>query len=362
MNERRMKDEDIATLAKWVDAGTPAGDPKDAPAARPATDGWQLGQPDLVLEPPEDMIVAGSGRDLQRVFVFPNPFNEDKYLSAIEVRPGNKRVVHHVIHFVDTTGKARALQRLAQETKPNPDDPDRGPGYSALMGLGFIALPPKVQLIGGWAPGMLYRHLPEGVGFELPKNADLLLQIHYHRTGKVERDRTRIGLHFAKKPVTRPHRVLPLPGLFAIIPAGKDNFKVEGRIWTGQDLTLYSLMPHMHFLGKNIRATLTFPDGTTKQLIWIKEWDYDWQEFYYLKDPIHVPAGTQFDVTAYFDNSDKNPRNPNRPPKHVNVGEQTHEEMCFVFMGVAPDRADAVVFPRFLPPASLGKKTLGQAK
>src|SRR5262249_45643071 len=161
---------------------------------------------------------------------------------------------------------------------PNPDEPDRGPGYSAVMGLGFIGLPPKVQLLGGWAPGMLYRHLPEGVGYELPKNADLVLQVHYHRTGKVERDRTRLGLYFAKKPVTRPHRVLPLPGLFTIIPAGKDNYKVEGRIWTGQELTLYSVMPHMHFLGKSIQATMTLPDGTTKQLVWIKEWDYNWQE------------------------------------------------------------------------------------
>src|SRR5262249_54897489 len=177
-----------------------------------------------------------------------------------------------------------------------------------------------------------------------------------------ERDRTRIGLYLAKKPNNRPYRILPLPGLLTIIPAGKDNYKVEGRIWVAQDLTLYSLMPHMHFLGKSIRATMTLPDGTTKELVWIKEWDYNWQEFYYLKEPIRVPAGTQFDVVSYYDNSDKNPLNPNRPPKHVNVGEQTTEEMCFVFMGVVPDRADAVVFPRFTPPSGLTKKATSRSK
>jgi hypothetical protein len=208
---------------------------------------------------------------------------------------------------------------------------------------------------------MSYQPLPAGTGFEVPKGADIALQIHYHRNGRVEHDRTRVGLYFAKGPVTRPFHVLPLAGFFTSIPAGAERYQVEGRMWVDQDITIHHLMPHMHLLGKDIKATLTTPDGRTRTLIAINDWDFNWQEFYYLKEPIKVPAGSRFNVTATYDNSDRNPLNPNRPPRRVFVGEQTTNEMCFVFMGFTPEKPGALVLPWLLPPKN-GVRTTGLAE
>ena len=200
------------------------------------------------------------------------------------------------------------------------------------MGVGFL---PSDGSMGGWAPGWVPKHLPEGVGYYLPKGSDLVIQVHYHRTGKVEKDRLKVGLYFAKKPVQRRFSAAVITGWFTRIPAGAANYRVQGWTYAHEDVTLYSIMPHMHLLGKEITVTMTRPDGTTRQLIAIKEWDYNWQETYFFQEPIEVPAGTRFDVVAVYDNSDQNPRNPHRPPRAVRFGEQTTDEMCFVFLGAA---------------------------
>ena len=355
-NERDMPEAETALLARWVDAGMPEGDPKDAPPPRRFREGWQLGQPDVILEPPEDVVIGPDGRDLFRVLVFPSNFTEDRYLSAFEVLPGNKRVVHHTLNIIDTTGAARRVQEAEAKRARLPDERDEGPGYSALMGLGFLALPPRVLLLSGWAPGMQYQMLPDGMGYRVPKGSDFVVQIHYHRTGRVERDRTRVGLYFAKKPVKRSHTVTAIPGLFTMIPAGRERFKVGGGFWVNEDFDICSVMPHMHLLGREIKATLTFPDGTTKTLIWIKDWDFNWQEFYFLKEPIHVPAGSRFDVVAYYDNSAKNPSNPNSPPRMVFVGEQTTNEMCLVFLGCATEKGHEFIVPWLTPPRATASK------
>src|SRR5262249_27329659 len=196
------------------------------------------------------------------------------------------------------------------------------------------------------------------VGYRLPKGADVVLQVHYHRTGKEERDRTRLGLYFAQKAVARPHLIMAVPGFFTSIPAGADHYKVTGRIWIDQDITLYSVMPHMHLLGKEIKTTMLLPDGSRQPLVSIKDWDYNWQEFYYLKEPIKVPAGTGFEVEAFYDNSDKNPLNPHRPPQKVWVGEQTTNEMCFVFLGCAAEKPGTyLILPRLSAPKVARSKT-----
>jgi peroxiredoxin len=355
-NERKLSDEEIGRLARWVDGGMPEGDPHDKPAPRRWPEGWQLGEPDLILEPPEDVVVGATGSDMMRVIAFPTHFTEEKYLAAIEVQPGNRRVVHHTLFITDTTGKGRRYGEEERRRVKKPDEPDQGPGYSTVMGLGFIALPPKVMLLGGWAPGLLPRPLPEGVGYRVPKGADILVQIHYHRTGKVERDRTRVGLHFAKKPVTRPLQILGAPGLFAMIPAREPHYKIEGRIWMTQDITIYSVMPHMHLLGKDIKATLTLPDGTVKPLVWIPDWDFNWQEYYYFKEPLHAPAGSHLDIVAYYDNSEGNPQNPNQPPRAVFLGEETTNEMCLVFLGCTADRPGPPLLPYFAEPKLVQKR------
>lgn len=341
-NERKMSDADIATLAKWVDSGTPKGDPDDAPPPKTFPDGWMLGTPDLVLTLPEEFTLGPTGRDLFRCFVLPTNLPEDKYITAVEVRPNNPRVVHHALLFIDGAGQGRKLEQRAREAKDPPKDDhpsakkyDFGPGYSVGMGVGFL---PQGNL-SGWAPGNLPRFLPEGTGYFLPKGADVVMQVHFHRNGRVEKERPKIGLYFAKKPVTHRYQGGVMAGsagfirLWFAIPAGAENHKLSGDVWATGNFELNSIMPHMHLLGKQIKVTMTPPDGKTQTLIAIKEWDYNWQETYFFKAPIKVKAGTHFHLEAVYDNSSKNPNNPFNPPRIITYGEQTTNEMCFVFFG-----------------------------
>jgi peroxiredoxin len=336
-NERRLSDRDLATLAAWVDGGTPAGDPKDAPKPKEFVEGWMLGKPDLILEPKGDFVLAPSGPDLFHCYTLPTLQSEDKYVVAIEVKPGNRRVVHHTLNFIDTTGQARKLEEkeLQKENDKNEKDFDHGPGYTVAMGIGFL---PRAGM-GGWAPGQLAHHLPDGYGWLLPKGADVVLQVHYHRDGRVENDRTQIGLYFAKKTDgMKPYKGGVIPGRFFAIPPGNDHFMVKGSLNVIQDCELHTIMPHMHLLGKQIKVTLKPSDGGPAQtLLAIKDWDYNWQETYFLQTPMKLKAGDTLEVEAIYDNSDKNPNNPNHPPKPVTFGEQTTNEMCFVFLGATSD-------------------------
>jgi hypothetical protein len=177
----------------------------------------------------------------------------------------------------------------------------------------------------------------------LPKGSDVVVQVHYHRDGRQETDRTRIGLYFAKKPVTKPFQSIVVGGgrgrnIFFTIPAGAAHHRVNGSVWVDSDCTIYNVMPHMHLIGKEIQVTMTPPDGTAQTLVAIKDWNYNWQETYIFKEPIKVKAGTRFEIEAYYDNSDQNPNNPSHPPKIVFFGEQTTNEMCFGFIGATSDQ------------------------
>jgi peroxiredoxin/mono/diheme cytochrome c family protein len=341
-NERRLTDKDIATLAAWVDGSTPAGNPKDAPPPKQFPVGWQLGTPDVILTPESEFTLGPDGRDVFRCFVLPTKLLEDNYVSAVEIRPTNSRIVHHVLLFVDTNGQGRKLETKAQEKETLPADEqhpaknalDRGPGYSMAMGVGFI---PQGGLMG-WAPGAVPRHLPDGSGMLLPKGADVVMQVHYHRDGRLEHDRTQVGLYLAKKKVDKPFHGGVVAGLFFGIPPGEERYKIEGTGWAKDDFTLFFVTPHMHMLGKEISLTMTPPDAPPQTLIAIKSWDYNWQETYMLKEPIQVKAGSKFHVNAVYDNSANNPLNPFSPPKRVTFGEQTTNEMCFVFLGGTSER------------------------
>jgi peroxiredoxin len=248
-NDRRLADKDIQTLAGWVDGGTPEGDPKDAPAPRQFTDGWQLGTPDLVLAMDGEFQLAPGGRDVFRWFAMPTGLTEDKNVVAVEVRPGNPRIVHHSLLFVDTSGEARKLELQEKERKKEPDEADAGAGYNGAMG--FRGFRPRGGL-GGWAPGLGARYLPEGTAYFLPKGSDVVMQVHYHRNGRQEKDRTQVGLYFAKKPVDRQFQSLVIPGArggrnpFFVIPKGNDHFRVHGTIKVEQDCDVFTIMPHMH--------------------------------------------------------------------------------------------------------------------
>src|SRR5262249_33603341 len=155
----------------------------------------------------EEMTIAASGKDLFRCFVLPTGLTEDRYVVAVEVRPGNKRVVHHSLNFFDLTGKARQLEQKEKDRSKGPDEKDLGPGYSVAMGIGFTPSGlGQFGGLGGWAPGQRARYLPEGYGYPLPKGSDVVLQLHYHRNGRVEKDRTSLGLYFAKKPGVKRYK------------------------------------------------------------------------------------------------------------------------------------------------------------
>lgn len=333
-NERKLSKKEIDLLAAWVDEKMPEGDKKDAPAPRKFTTGWQLGEPDLVLETGE-MTVGAGGRDLFRCFVLPTDLPEDKYVTAIEVRPSNRRVVHHTLNFIDRTGAGRRLEEKERAKKKTGKEKDYGPGYSVSMGVGFR---PQGGL-GGWAPGQQARHLPEDSYYRLPKGADVVLQVHYHRTGRIEKDNTRIGLYFADKPVSKQLQGMVIPGRFLYIPANRSNYPVSGTIEVMRDCDLHTIMPHMHMLGKKIKVTL-LPEkkgGKEKTLIEINDWDYNWQETYFLEKPLALKKGTKLKVEAIYDNSKANPQNPFNPPRMVWIGEQTTNEMCFVFLGATSE-------------------------
>jgi peroxiredoxin len=373
-NARRMSDRDIATLAKWVDAGCPEGDPKDAPPPAEFPSEWQHGTPDLVLEVPEEFHVGAAGKDIFRCFVLPTGLTEDKYIVGFEVKPGNPRVVHHTLNFWDLGGKGRELERQQQARKVRPTDEDHGPGYSVAMGVGFFpdrGDKPQFGGFGGWAPGQMATRLPEGTGYYLPKGADVIIQTHYHRTGKPETDRLKIGLYFARKPVEkvwqsvavgpRPDNIRQVLGLAPSplqIPAGKSDHKVHASAWLQSDATVHAVMPHMHLIGRQIKVTMTPPGGKTVTLVDIPDWDYNWQETYWFKTPLKAPAGTRIDVDAVYDNSLANPNNPFNPPRTITFGEQTTNEMMFGFVSVTPEGDGRVRVSRTDPtrPPKKGEK------
>ncbi|MFO0849091.1 MAG: redoxin family protein [Gemmataceae bacterium] len=367
VNSRRMSDKDLATLTAWVDAGCPEGDPKAAPPPVTFADEWQLGPPDLILTAPEEYHVGPAGKDVFRCFVLPTGLTEDKYIVGYEVKPGNPRVVHHTLNFWDATGRARQKESEAKKLARSTDQ-DYGPGYSVAMGIGFVPTPlgdrpgvPPVGLIGGWAPGQLAASLPPGAGYFIPKGADFVVQTHYHRTGKPETDRIRIGLYFAKKPVEKVFQVLTVGGMspLNVIPAGKPDYTAGGAVWITQDATVYSVVPHMHLIGRAIKVTMTPPGGETVTLIDIPDWDYNWQETYWFKRPIKAKAGTKFEVSAVYDNSARNPNNPSSPPRAVFFGEETTNEMLFGFIGVTPDGPNRVRISRTDPAKAAPKKADG---
>ena len=360
-DDRRMSDADIAALAAWVDAACPEGDPKAAPPAPVFADGWGRGEPDLVLEVEDDFHLGASGVDMFRCFVLPTGLTEDKYIVGFEVKPGNTRIVHHTLNFWDRTGKAKELA-AEQAAKRKPGDKDHGPGYSSRMGIGFFPEKPAdrpdvkpIDGFGGWAPGQQPVRLPDGYGWLLPKGADLVIQTHYHRTGKPETDRLKIGLYFAKKPVTKDWQSIVIAGIKPsffkpAIPAGKSDHVIRGSVWLRTDAMVHNVMPHMHLIGKSAKITMTPPDGEPVTLVDVPDWDYNWQETYWFDRPIKAAKGTRFDIEAVYDNSPGNPNNPYSPPRDIYFGEQTTNEMLFGFIGATPVDGDRVRFTRKGPP------------
>jgi hypothetical protein len=315
--ERRLTDAQIALIQKWVTQDAPEGNPRDLPPAPHFNSDWTLGPPDIVLQPKGEYHLAADGNDVYQCFVIPTNYTEDRYLSAVEVRPGNHRVVHHVIAYLDTSGKARQLAG---------NDP--AGSYTSFGGPGFSA----TGSLGGWAPGMDPIHMPTGTGILLPKSADIVLQVHYHKDGKPEDDLTRIGLYFAKYPVDKQLDIAATIDPWIRIPAGDHSYIARANLPVLANITVLGVMPHMHLLGHDMTVTAALPDGKKQLLVKVPDWDFNWQTIYMYKDPLHLPKGSSISLVAHYDNSTDNARNPNIPPKLVTWGEQTTDEMCIAFV------------------------------
>jgi thiol-disulfide isomerase/thioredoxin len=319
---RRLSEDEIGLFSRWVDAGMPEGDPEDRPPDRTFKAGWTLGEPDLVMIPDEPYEVEAVGQDEYRCFVMPLELSEERFVSGIEVLSKATELVHHVSIYTDGSGKAMALQNA-----------DPRPGYSSFGGVGFPVSGP----LGGWAPGNTPFLLPEGVGRALPKRCDIVMQIHYHKSGKAEIDHSRLGIYLTKKPVDKLLYEEAVASRLLFIPAGAQNHRVHGSITITRDEHALAVLPHMHLLGSEIKISATYPDGQVVPLVWANPWDFDWQETYIFKEPVPLPRGTRISLDASYDNSTRNPRNPNNPPKFVRWGEESSDEMCIAFLFVTRD-------------------------
>lgn len=328
LDERRLSERELALIEEWAESGAPEGNNADLPPPPRFTEGWQLGEPDLVVKMPEPFEVPADGRDLFRNFVIPIDVDEDRLVAAAEFRPGNRRVVHHSIFFLDTSGVARRK-----------DAADAGPGYGSFGGPGFL---PSGEL-GGWAPGGTPPVLRDGMGRLLRKNSDLVIQIHYHPSGKPEVDQSTVGFHFVKQASRKVVTPITIVDRGLYIPSGAERHPMSGSYTLPSDVTLVGITPHMHLLGKEMKATATLPDGKEEPLIWIKDWNFNWQDQYLFAQPRRLPKGTRLDVAALYDNSEANPLNPNQPPKTVTWGEGTTDEMFVCFFLTTTDQPEDLV-------------------
>lgn len=320
LDENRLSDEQIDALARWNDAGAPRGDTKIEPPTPSFESSWTLGEPDMVLSQSKPYALDPNGSDEYRNFVLPLNNEETLWITGMDVKPGNPQVVHHVIAFIDSRGQsARQLARVT----------DGKEGYPSFGGVGFAPF----GSLGGWAPGLRARHAPTNIAFEVPPKSSIVMQVHYHKNGKVEADLTKLGLYVAKQKPVQPMRLRWLANPFFRIPAGAKGHPVKLEYKVPTDVTVYGAMPHMHLLGRSMKATVIFPDGSKKPLIYIDDWDFNWQMTYALKQPMKVPAGSTLLVEGTYDNSSDNPNNPNDPPKPITWGEETTDEM---FLLVVP--------------------------
>src|SRR6266545_2729494 len=308
-------------------------------------------KPDLIVKMGEAYSVPADGPDIYRNFALPLDLAEDKWVKAIEFRPGARSVVHHSLFFYDATGSARKQ-----------DEEDPLPGYSGGMGglprciinLGSLRRVASGQAapvggLGGWAVGAQARALPEGLAWYLPKDADLILSTHFHPSGKPEMEESTVGVYFADRAPTKKFTGIQLPPLFGVfkgidIPAGAKEYAIEDSFTLPVDVKAFGASAHAHYLAKQMKLTARLPGGQTRTLLWISDWDFAWQDQYQFKEFVSLPKGTRLDVKITYDNSADNPRNPASPPKGVRWGEGSNDEMGS--MGLAVVAADEAEMPQ----------------
>jgi len=355
-NDRRLSTDQIQKIVAWVDHGAAEGNAADLPPAPSFPDGWTIGKPDVVLQIAEETTLDATGPDEYQYFDVPTNFTEDKYVQMAEARPGNRKIVHHIIAFTVPAGSP-SLATMNQQQRNIAVN-------MSLMGTPFYRdgllirmkadepvyndatqVPDKLRqfnqvddFLTAYAPGSNYGVWNPGTVKKIPAGAILRFQIHYSKVaGTVEKDRSMIGLVFAKEPPKNELKTRAIANMFFEIPAQSDNHKVTA-VWAPKtDVTLYALMPHMHYRGKAMEYNLTYPDGHSEVLLNVPNYSFSWQTAYKLQAPLHVPAGSKITVSGYFDNSAKNKFNPD-PAQKVRYGEPTYAEMMMGFVDYVVDK------------------------
>jgi tetratricopeptide (TPR) repeat protein/mono/diheme cytochrome c family protein len=345
-NGRRLTGEEIHLLQEWAAEGAPEGSPADLPPAPKFGETWELGKPDLVLNMPRPYILppeGQKGRDVFRNFVIPVPVETTRYVRAVELHPGNPKIFHHANILVDRTGASRL-----RETEP-------GMGFAGMdLEIESESFDPDGYFLF-WKPGSPPSPGSNGMSWRVDRGTDLVLNLHMRPDGKPEEIQASLGLYFADKPPTQLPILLQLENDHAIdIPPGNKDFLVKDQFTLPLDVEVLGIYPHAHYLGKDLRGYATLPDGKKKWLIWIRDWNFDWQGVFPYAKPVFLPKGSTVHMQWTYDNSSDNVRNPNHPPRRVVAGNQATDEMGHLWLQVLPVNCSGLkVDPRLILQAAI---------
>jgi hypothetical protein len=329
LNERGLTEAERETLIKWANGGAPQGNADDLPPVPKYADGWQIGKPDAVFEMQEEYKVPAEGVVQYEYFYIPTNFTEPKWVQAIEVRPGNREVVHHVLVYY----RAKPDLQRTPVLRPNRERtvfPEPTAGQRPQR----KDMPPQ-RLLATYAPGTNPQVMPAGTALRLEPGGIIELQMHYTTNGEAAGDRTKVGLVFSKEPAPREVRPSQFVNTTFTLPAGAADVAVEADVEFLQDTTLWGLFPHTHLRGKKWEYKLILPDGTSKTILSVPRYDFNWQTYYMFREPLLVPKGAKIISTAWYDNSAGNKSNPD-PKVDVKWGDQTWEEMQYTGVLFSP--------------------------
>lgn len=347
-DELRLSEDEISRIQAWVDQGAVEGRPADARLPPHFVEGWQLGKPDLVITAAKPFSLPSSGSDVYWNFVFRAPVDRARWLKAIEIRPGDKRLVHHANVLVDRQETARQ-----QEKEP-------GAGFAGMeLTIESEIFDPDSHFLF-WKPGSTPYVERDGMALRLNKGTDLVLNTHLQPSGKPESIQPSLGLYFTDKPATMHPMLLQLENdrMLNIAPGDK-NFQVADDFTLPVDVAVLAIYPHAHYLGKDLQALAKLPDGTSKTLIHISNWDLNWQAVYRYAEPVNLPKGTTISMKFTYDNSEDNVRNPHSPPQRVLGGNRAVDEMAHLWLQVLPKSpAGSDAEPRMIMQAALARHNL----
>jgi hypothetical protein len=363
-NDRSLTKAQKEKLLAWVAAGTPSGNLSEAPALPQFADGWSLGKPDLVVKMNGSYEIPAEGRDIYRSFVFPLDLPEEKWIKAVELRSTAKGAMHHALFFLDLEHSARKL--------------DGSDGKAGIAGMGFLGdvgggLPDRARAagrgllsrfrqqqpseptsnqaridgalergLGGYVPGAIPTRLPGDLAMHLPQGADIVMQTHFHPSGKPEVEQAELALYFTDKAPSKRLVPIQVPVMFGFgagidIPAGEKNYRIFDSFTLPIDVQAISVGGHAHYICKTMQMTARKPDGSVIELMKIDDWDLDWQDRYLFKEPISLPAGTILETEIVYDNSADNPENPYQPPQRIRWGRESNDEMGSVTLQVVAE-------------------------